>query len=734
MSKREKRPTRRRADAANEGVETGVQVDVFAPEGEPVALDIDAVSEEQPDAAELPAGDPLAVDTLIDRVHRSFAKGRRDEVPLKLIRDVVESVSLAPQVRQSVAPRLCLHRLRFTGEKRLRDSEPQAIAYDQSFQSGVNVVLIPGNLVGKSSILKTIKFALTGDDADYDVDVRSWIQKVWLQFTLNDAPFTVHVAKDEGGGVPGYVSSGHTIADIDGVAAPATVLHAWRVQDEMRARLHRFFLDALGLAELSWTQQTDSGAERRTTTWRTFFQALAIPDSSENYLLLDEEHSMGNQDGLLLSSFLGLQLVEPLNELLVEGGKTRAENRSTTEEKKRAEEEIKSLDDERRQVSAALAVIDTAQRERRAEVIDTPDARRLQGLNRGLGETLAELVPVRVRRDELGTEVRRLRAQARSQREAVALELHFTGLEVSLCPNCDAGVDDAAIERERVEHHCRLCGNSAHSASAEDVAVMTERAAALDDQAAETTRLRDSFAAQVRDLEAKQQQIEAEIVSVERVIQRGPDYALPTADEEQRKAALLESLGGIRVKLALAHAVVGRTSEGGGEADLRLEVQKKLREILRREAERMNAEVLEHLGRLTTEMTARIGAHSITDITCSPFGKLALSKNGERLRSFGSIKNPGERLRVKLSFFLAMMRLGRIAGAGRHPGFLMIDQPGSDEMVEEDFAALARVLREVDRDLADELQIVCFTARPQFSDAAVPQRVYGPQVDGRFAF
>ena len=710
------------------------QGNIFVGESNTRSVPDDSVTENSSDIPEGSPVDPLAVDTLVDRVHQSFAKNRRDEIPLKLIRDVVESVNLAPQVRQLTAPRLCLQRLRFTGEKRLRDVDPRPIDYDQVFQSGVNVILIPGNLVGKSSILKTIKFALTGDDSDYDVDVRSWIEKVWLQFTLNDAPFTIHAAKGEDRKLIGYVSSGHTIAEIDAVAAPAAVLHGWRTQDEMRDRLHRFFLDALGLAELSWTQQTEAGAERGTTTWRTFFQALVIPDSSENFLLLDDQHSMGNQDGLLLSSFLGLRLVEPLNELLVEGGRTRAENRVTNEEKKRAEAEIETLEAERKQISISLEAIDAAQNQRRAAVIGAPDARRLQDLNRRLGETLAELIPVRNRRDELSTEVRRLKALARSQREAVALELHFTGLEVSLCPNCDAGVDEAAIERERAEHRCRLCGSAAHSASADDVALLTERAAALDEQAIESARLRDSFASQQRELEARQKQIESEIESLEQILDRGPEYALPTREEEERKKTLLESLGGIRVKLAMANAIASRASEGTEEGDLRLEIQRKLREILRKEAERMNAEVLEHLGRLTTEMTERIGALSITDITCSAFGKLALSKNGERLKTFSSIKNPGERLRVKLSFFLAMMRLGRIAGAGRHPGFLMIDQPGSDEMVEEDFAALARVLREVDRDLAHELQIVCFTARPQFSEATLEDRVYGPRVDGRFAF
>ena len=146
----------------------------------------------------------------------------------------------------------------------------------------------------------------------------------------------------------------------------------------------------------------------------------------------------------------------------------------------------------------------------------------------------------------------------------------------------------------------------------------------------------------------------------------------------------------------------------------------------------MNSKVLTHLANLTQEMATRIGTESITDLTCSALGRVTLSKNDVEV-SFGSIRNPGERLRVKLAFFLAMMRLGRVEHAGRHPAFLMIDQPGSAEMVDEDFVELAGILREIDRDYADELQIICFTARRPFSEATAAGKVYGPQA-GKFAF
>ena len=60
-------------------------------------------------------------------------------------------------------------------------------------------------------------------------------------------------------------------------------------------------------------------------------------------------------------------------------------------------------------------------------------------------------------RAALNARIIRDRARARHLREAIALSLHFTGLEVTRCPNCDATVNEEAVAHERVTHVCCLC-------------------------------------------------------------------------------------------------------------------------------------------------------------------------------------------------------------------------------------------------------------------------------------
>ena len=667
---------------------------------------------------------------LAELVHSRFSRKRQQEIPIDLVREVLADLDLSDARPPRRVPRLRIGRLVFTGTKLLKDGTTTPIAYDQSFAPGVNVVLVRKNGAGKSTILKTIKFALTGDDSDYDPDVRGWIERVWLQFYLEEAPYTVHVSRL--GGIEAYLVAGHTSDGIEEISGSPNVLDLSSESETVQESFDRFFIQRLGIARLRWTQDTGTAAEARTTSWRTFFQALVIPGNSEGYLLLDPAHSYGNQEGLILSTFLGLSLVEPLNELLVAKQQVKKHAEVSEQERSAAGERATEYEGRLREAELRLEEILAAQRARRSELEASPSVQRVFALRSEQALLAAEAAALERERSELSSRIQRARAQARSLREAIALRLHFTGLEVSLCPNCDHGVEAEEVRREREEHLCRLCGKPAVEASAEDLRIMEADAAALEADASRDARTRDGLTERVRQAGEEAQRLEAEARNMEEVLRRGLDYAMPTPEEEQRRSESEQGIGEYRAQIVAAREIIDRFTEQVEKASLSVAIQEKARVVLKEEADRMNEAVLGYLGRLTEEMASRIGAASITDVTCSPLGKLALRKHQVKV-PFGSIRNPGDRLRVKLAFFLAMMRLGRIQGAGRHPGFLMIDQPGSDEMIDENFVELARVLRDIDARFADDLQVICFTARPQFEEATADGKVYGPQA-GEEAF
>ncbi|MCW3101158.1 MAG: hypothetical protein JWL77_6776, partial [Chthonomonadaceae bacterium] len=206
-------------------------------------------------------------------------------------------------------------------------------------------------------------------------------------------------------------------------------------------------------------------------------------------------------------------------------------------------------------------------------------------------------------------------------------------------------------------------------------------AADLDRKIAQLEGVLSSATIHLQDLHNAEQNLRAEANLLQDVIEKGVEGAIPTPEEDEQLAALYERLGQLRAELAAAQKRAGALTSESGEADMQAKVAEKIRTVLAEEAQKLNKDVLEGLSIRTGEMANRIGAESISDVECSPYGTVKLRKHGVEVR-FTTIQNPGDRLRVKLAFFLAMMCISRESGAGRHPGLLLIDQLGSAEMVE----------------------------------------------------
>lgn len=682
----------------------------------------------------------LTKESLASAVHMRFQRRFRESIAVDDIVAAMDGLDLGEAQARTSTPQLKVERLRLEGEKRLHDQpEPLPFVYDQAFSLGVNVLLIEDNGVGKSSLAKSIKYALTGDDSDYDKDVSSWITDVWLAFSLAGNPYTIILSRKVGA-ERAILVPGKETRPLDEAAESTSAIFDAHGPNEIKSELQHFFFNHLGLSQLSWVQEQPAGqsgdiAERR-TSWLTYYQALHIPDDGDRYLLCDAQHSYGNQPGLILSAFLGLSFANPLNTLGVELSRTRKgaqrEKLLSAQEKQEAEEQIRSLETRLQDSRSKRDAIVKAQRLRRQAVEESESNRHLLDMQRAFEEARVELQALETSREEAGRNIQQDRDQARRLRQAVALQLHFTGINVTLCPSCDTPVDESSITQERDTHICRLCGKSAHAAPADEINRMKIEADACEKRCQTAERERDAMSRRMSQLRGVLERLEQQISETQRAVAQGVAYAFPTPEEDAERESILQDIGVIQRDLTIARERLKGREPEIKRLELHQKIVDRIREVLKTEAARRDAAKLTHLGDLTQTIAHDIGAQSITNLTCSPLGKVQLSKHSEVV-SFSSIRNEGERLRVKLAFFLAMMRLSRDTRGGHHPGFLIVDQPGASEMVSEDFVALAHALRQIDQESGKDIQILCFTARPQFAVATDSSRVYGAQAD-RYAF
>ena len=196
----------------------------------------------------------LSKEALCTAIYASFSKRYRERIHPGDIVAILETLDLSDYLLEFRAPRFQVRCLRFTGTKHLHSHEESVpITYEQRFTPGVNVVLIEANEVGKSSIWKTIKFALTGDSSDYDADVRSWITAIWLTFALNEQLYTIILSKN-GPQVRAILILGEESRSVEEVARASNVVFDAQGTENVKAALQHFFFNQLGLTQLSWTQ------------------------------------------------------------------------------------------------------------------------------------------------------------------------------------------------------------------------------------------------------------------------------------------------------------------------------------------------------------------------------------------------------------------------------------------------------------------------------------------------
>ncbi len=660
------------------------------------------------------------VETISKAVHESCKKY---DITRAEVETIVGDLNLHKTLPGKV-PRLVVRRLRFQGVKTL-DGATSQIDYDQTFESGVNFLLIEHNLVGKSTVFKTIKFALTGNDDDYDAVVRQWLHEIWLEFTLGDSDYTVLLSRHDDG-LRGKLATGRHQCRIDELPQSASVIFDYQGNADIQTALQDFFFSKFALPTLGWNQATTGyrgGNTDVTASWRTYFQALRVPDDNHSYLL--SKHA--NQDGLLFSAFLGLTWNEPLNQLSMAASSIKKRIQAYDEEPTDSANAKRELHQQLADALAEIKQIEETQSTRLAALTDPHPIERLTEVNAQIVAASSAVDDYKAQRDNLKTKMQTWNARARRLREQIMIGRALTGLNVTFCPNCDHRVAPEEVKREEDGNSCRLCDHPVGAGNESDLEAIQASAENCEKRAKQMKAEMQAVNAHIR---ANNSQIENCIKERERLketIKSRIAVELPTALEKENLGTLHQTIGRIEQQLA----TLENEDEGQSLTMDRRQVYliDKVKKHLQEHATCLNREIHQRLAELVMEIVTALQANQISGLNCSPMGAVKLTKNGQQI-PFSGIKNPGERYRVKLAVLLALIRLGSETEYGRHPGLLMLDQLGATEMVSKDLRALAASLNTIDESYSDSVQIIAFTSCSEFRNATDPAKVYGHRVEG----
>jgi hypothetical protein len=581
--------------------------------------------------------------------------------PVDDVEATLNQYGVTPSPAAGVPHRLLLERVAFSGTKRIFES---ATPFDFEWHLGPGLYCLASdrNLVGKTSVLETIRWALRGR-SELRADVEGWIETVELDFRIDEIGYRVGFANGRGGpaGEITRRDTGAQLASFDGATAFEAVADA-------------FFVDRLGLPTIPGWQVEQGGDGYQTLhSWPTLSELLRVTD--DPYLLASVQYAGVN--GKLLEIYAGVPWTSTYEAARVairefgrrNGVEQRRRNAVSSSQAARADE----LALERDNLAARLAGLPSdsgwvghvAAMQQAAEAAETDlIARRrvLAAANEAVDAAMAAEI------DD---------ARALHEFEEVSLAERFFGaLDPSMCPRCDTSIGSDRRRREATEHRCAVCGEGVATA------LVTEA------EIAEARRRSDASKRASREALAAQRVSEEAYASAERASAnaRRALGALPGPTEVTELRRTLElDIARIEGRMAAIREASVTIAEDESVARTR-----NILDAARLEAEQRrragDQSVFAQLNVLVLELCREFGIVNAESVALDAAGRLNLRTGGATVAL--SALTPGERLRAKIAVVLGLLQLTRARGTGRHPGLVLIDSPAAHEVREADLGAI----------------------------------------------
>jgi hypothetical protein len=602
----------------------------------------------------------------------------RSRVQATLARHRIAAAPVLPSPR-----RLTLLRISFAGVKDSVGHEGPFEFDWSNLQHGIWALLSDQNLRGKSSVLEVVHWLLRGrPTSNLQEDIRRWIHSASVRFALDDVEHEIRV--DSRGEVRG------TLNCLDRTGNRSSQLAKFDSGEEFEAAMSDFFMRAFSMDTItSWqsaSPKDDEVGRAVSHGWAAFSGAMFIGTNYET--LLGDLPVTAGINARLITMYLGVPWVSTLAasqsaqkavQSAVESA-SRKFARDAESKQQRKTELVAELERKR----AELAAIPSDEDVRNALGTLTSEYAEAQRQETTLERRLAN------ERDTL-EQARILYAADRKELhtylESIAAGAIFRQLDPTFCPRCDTAISAEKKKLEQTTHACSVCGEHTQTDEAA-VGVQDElekrvkaSKVAFDsvDGAFEATQVRiDGLKASSASLQAR---IDEQIASLGSYT-RQQLLALEIAVQEGR--------------VAEAGYLPASSDHETGSEDLRT-----LDATVAETEERVKAvrdDLLKQVSERIIYYAQRFGMHALEGAKLKGNAALSLVKGGTNT-SYSKVTE-GEKLRLKVATVLAMLEVGELKGVGRHPGLLMIDSPGAQEVSQEDLEALVSGLQSVSQEIA----------------------------------
>ena len=582
--------------------------------------------------------------------------------------------------------RMTLRSIRFEGVK-VGVLDPGPFAFEwPDLEPGLWVIAGPNNLAGKSSIIEIVKWLLRGHPpGSLQDDVKKWVRAAALVFDIDAERFQVAFEIDAGA-----LSGTLTRAQRDDTEV---ALARFSGEGEFKEVMSAFMLERFSLERVVSWQESANGGKVVESDWPALSGALSIGTDYSSLLGDTVYQGLGAR---LLRMYLGLPWIPTLAAATTAKANLAAERdraaRAQSADAARRTQRLAVLNGNLEAVQAKLATVPSTE-----SVL--ADSRRVSSeLGRVYRDTAAlEQALAQAQRHEADAEQVHVedRVELQDLLEAGEASLAFGRLKPTCCPHCEGSIPQSRHRQEREGGGCAVCGGAPPRGDIDREREVELRARVEASSKAATAARRNtrSVADKLAALEAERGQLECEAAELKARTAAGDDWsALKT--EEQKLLARIEE----------AALTVGAEAAGPAAADLA--IANACEEETKARASALQSDLLKEVSDGIVALARRFGMEAITEASLKGNATLPLVKGGEST-SYSKLTE-GEKLRIKVATILSMMSVAERRGVGRHPGVLLIDSPGAQEMAPADLEALLAGLVTLATDLP-RVQVILAT-------------------------
>ncbi|MGE7545885.1 hypothetical protein [Sporosarcina newyorkensis] len=637
------------------------------------------------------------------------------------IKNLIDPILLEKDNPVSQGKRLKINRLCIDGIK----NNGEIINYDKKFFKGINI-LYAQNGKGKSSIFKIIKFALTGDKSPIKRDVLGWLQKIILEFSVGDTIYTVYIDL-----MRPRVKSGLYRCNIDSlsfnlngeVSIEELLIHfEENTEKAFMKNMQQFFFEQFSYYLLLWTSSSKNSFDLtdNRTTWKTYYKSIYLESKDYDALFLSQD--MGSQNKKILEMLLGLKYTASINTW--SNKKDHLENHLRqldyiTTNDELVKDDTFELNNELNSIKDEINKVKHLNREMFKKTLD------IQFYNQNSKDLFMlekQSTEIKMEMNKLEEELKKTKRRLNSLKEEKEFGYYFSNLSIKQCPRCEHEIKNERKEIEKTTHKCMLCEEELDIL--EDNQYLEGKIQELEKYKKDLSSVMSEMARENQKINQKQETLneqllehEGKIISFE--IEEKLIESLPSLIERRIEIESLINQKGV----SDVNQKKGRYEEEVKIYDFAITYFRKLRV-------RESKAILDSLCKIIKQRVNDFGLENINDVTINENLDILFLQNNIN-NKFNDL-NEGEQLRAKLAVVLSLVVLDIEFNVGRHPRLLIIDSPGKEEVISEDLISLASIFKEIEKEFANELQIIIGTALEEFKNASVSTKVDVREFDENF--